>query len=278
MKKCFVALLVLLLATQPLAAWAGDKADPELTHYLVLGFDFWGDDRIGVSYSDTNILATIDHTNGRLMVTSLLRTAYVEKPDGTWGRLNNIVRDDGFDVMLETVSRNFGVSVDTYIAIGVKGLRRIIDALGGVEVTLTRAEAEKLAEQDIPVNGAGTYKLNAKGAMAYIRLRKIAGHDFGRAERQRKVLVQVFSQLQEMSVAQMMEMAQMLFDEVETNMTLSDLLGAASFVYGHRDATLETMAIPVEGMYENVKRHGMDVYELDWAANRAALNAFLRGE
>lgn len=268
-------LMVCLLMLASMPAQAEDA--PELTHYLLLGFDFWGDERIGVSYSDTNILASIDHTNGRLMITSLLRDTYVEKPDGSWGRLNNIVRDEGFDVMVETVSLNYGVEIEAYIAIGVKGLRRIIDQLGGIEITVTRAEAEKMTEVS-GINGPGTYTVGASGAMAYMRLRKIAGHDFGRTERQRKVLTQVFSQLQNMTSPEALVLASMLFEEVETDITLMAMMQAIKTVYDLREKPLETFSLPIDGGYTNIKKHGMDVYELDWEANRQALAAFLSGE
>lgn len=271
--KWLSLLLALAMLAPGLALGEADTA-PALTHYLLLGFDFWGDETIGVSYSDTNMLATIDRTNGRLMITSLLRDTYVEKPDGTWGRLNNIVRDEGFDVMLGTVSQNYGVTVDKYMAIGVKGLRRLIDAIGGVEITLTSTEAEKLAEVS-GVRGKGTQRLGAPGVMAYIRLRKTDGDEFGRTERQRKVLAQVFSQVQAMSLTEMMGLAQQLLNEIETNMTLADVMDAVSAVYEYRGGTLEMMRLPIGGGYENATRHGMMVYELDWEANRAALEAFL---
>lgn len=276
MKRCIACLLALLLVL-PFSMGAAAPAEPDIVHYLLLGFDFWGDEEIGVSYSDTNILASIDRTNGRLMVTSLLRDTYVEKPDGTWGRLNNVVRNDGFDVMVQTVSRNYGVEVEYYLAIGVKGLRRVIDELGGIEVTITKSEAEKLQHVS-GIRGAGTYTLNSSGVMHYMRLRKIAGHDFSRTERQRKVLEEVLKRVQSMSLSETLAVATVLFEEVETNITLQELFRVVNDVFALRDASLETMYLPIKGGYENVERHGMAVYELDWDMNRAALQAFLHGE
>lgn len=266
---CLLVLALLLCAPAP----ARQEAQG-LQHFLLLGFDYWGDETIGVSYTDTNILASIDKTNGRLLITSLLRDTYVQKPDGSWGRLNNIARDDGFDVMLQTVSDNYGVQVDTYLAIGVKGMRRMIDAVGGVEITLTRAEAEKLSYVS-GIRGAGTYNLNSSGAMAYMRLRKIAGHDFGRTERQRKVLAQLFAKLQDMTLAEATQLGMTLFEEVKTNISLQTLMEAIAYVFSLRDAPLEMMYLPVDDGYENVERHGMAVYELDWEKNRQALADFL---
>lgn len=273
--KRWVAALLVLLCMVPLAA--GAQEAPDIVHFLLLGFDFWGDEEIGVSYSDTNILASIDRTNGRLMITSLLRDTYVEKPDGKWGRLNNVVRDEGFDVMLETVSMNYGVDVDVYMAIGVNGLRRIIDELGGIEVTLTATEAEKLSNIS-GVRGRGTYTLGSRGVMAYMRLRKVAGHDFSRTERQRKVLAQVFAKLQGMSMADVTALGIKLFDEIETNISLQELFRTVTDVYALKDAELEMMYLPVKDGYKNVEKHGMAVYELDWEMNRNALQAFLMGE
>lgn len=274
MRRALATCLLLCLLLTGTLAHAETGGEKELEHFLLLGFDFWGDEQIGVSYSDTNILATIDRTDGRLMVTSLLRDTYVEKPDGKWTRLNNVVRDEGFDAMLETISLNYGVTVERYLAIGVKGLRRVIDSIGGIEVTLSSAEAERLQHVS-GIRGAGTYTLSSSGVMHYMRLRKIAGHDFSRTERQRKVLAQVLIKVQAMSLADVAQLGAQLFDEIETNMTLQDVLGAVSAVYQLRDAPLETLSLPVEGKYENTVQHGMSVYALDWPENRRILHDFL---
>lgn len=276
--KRILSLLLALLVLGSGMALAEEKKEPDLVHFLVLGFDFWGDETIGVSYSDTNILASIDRANGRLMITSLLRDTYVEKPDGTWGRLNNTVRDEGFDVMLETVSKNYGVDVDIYMAIGVKGMRRLLDQLGTVEVTLTSSEAEALKDHVSGVRGKGTYQLKSSGVMHYMRLRKIAGHDIGRTERQRKVLTQVFLQISQMNLSEMTSLGMALLDELETNINLQQMMQAINDVYTLRDKPLETMYLPIDGAYENVTRHGMAVYELDWEKNRQALQDFLNGD
>lgn len=272
--KRIVAVVLCLLALVPAASAETGWQEPDLVHYLILGFDFWGDEQIGVSYSDTNILATIDRANGRLMVTSLLRDTYIEKPDGKWTRMNNIVRSEGLDVMLETVRSNYGVDVDVYMAIGVEGVRRMIDEIGGVEVTVNSEEAEGLWNVKT-ITGPGTYHLDSNGVMHYMRLRKISGDDFGRTERQRKVLTQVLSQVSAMSLGDLAALGMTLFEEVETNMSLQDLMEAVSLVYSLRDAPLETLSLPVKGTYENATRHGMAVYELDWDANRQALQDFL---
>lgn len=276
------ALLALLLVTPgvPGHAQSPQKAvtqSPDLVHYLLLGFDFWGDETIGVSYSDTNMLASIDRAGGRLMITSLLRDTYVQKPDGKSTRLNNVVRREGFDVMLGTVSLNYGVEVNKYMAIGVQGMRDLIDAIGGVQVTLTGEEATKLREHVKGVNGSGTYTLDSGDTMHYMRLRKASGHDIARTERQRKVLTEVMNKVRTLPPTEIAALGMRLFESVETNMTLADVLEAVSMVYSFRDAPLELMRIPIDGSYKNVERHGMAVYELDWTANREALRAFLAG-
>lgn len=281
MKKFIAVLVIILLCGQlGLASCEGLPAtldEPALEHYLLLGFDFWGDETIGVSYSDTNILATVDKTNGRLMITSLLRDSYVQYPDGKWGRLNSVVKEYGYDAMLETIALNYQVSAQHYMAIGVHGLQRLIDALGGVEVTLTAAEADKLSSIS-GISGAGTYSLSGHGAVMYMRIRHLSGSDFSRTERQRKVLSQIYKQMQHMTLEQALELVQVLYEEVDTNMSLSDMIQAASSVYALRGGELEMLSLPVTGTYKSSTIHEMAVLELDWEANRLALHNFLYSE
>jgi LCP family protein required for cell wall assembly len=85
---------------------------------------------------------------------------------------------------METVRLNFGVDVDHTIRIRFDGFRRFVDALGGVEVTLS----EPMAGYE-----AGRHVLNGEQALAFVRNRQ-GTDDFFRLARGQLFLKAVLAQ------------------------------------------------------------------------------------
>ena len=102
------------------------------------------------------------------------------------------------------INKNLDLNIEDYIAVNFNALVDVIDALGGMDVTLSDAEVVHMNNYCVEtseVTGksytkiepevAGTYHLNGVQATSYARIRYTAGGDFERTERQRFVLEQI---------------------------------------------------------------------------------------
>ena len=78
------------------------------------------------------------------------------------------------------VSTHFGVKVDKYLFFNMDNVQKMIDALGGVHITVTDAEAAYLNRYRIArdattpsMDKAGTYLFTGHAAVIYMRIRKV---------------------------------------------------------------------------------------------------------
>ena len=99
---------------------------------------------------------------------------YVEFPSGRKNRINAAFKRDDPAELQEVLNLNFGVQVDHYIQIDFCAFRRLVNAVGGVEVPF------QFPARDQPVGGnpplflveqTGCVNLDGETALAYVRSR-----------------------------------------------------------------------------------------------------------
>lgn len=187
----------------------------EGTNYLIVG----SDSRAGLSDEEKKKLRTgsaegkrtdsmmILHTgdNGPTLV-SLPRDSDVEIPSfvgsesgksykgtGRHVKLNAAYAEDGPELLVRTVEFNTGLRIDHYVEIGFAGFANIVDAVGGVELTIPKGG---MKDTKSGANfTAGKQTLNGEQALAFVRTRyALAGSDLDRTKNQQKFLAALASQ------------------------------------------------------------------------------------
>ena len=124
---------------------------------------------------------------------------------------------------------------------------------------------------------SGMIHLNGAQSLAYSRNRFI-GTDFGRTERQRKVLSAVMKKLPAALVTNPNGLINGLFPNLTTNLTQTECLRLS--LMGGKLLTYDIVqeSIPLEGTYSSVTIRGMDVLQVDFDRNRAYLQEQLYGK
>lgn len=207
-------------------------SDKEVTNVLLIGSDV----RSGNSYglSDSMILVSMDNANYEIVMTSFMRDMYVQIPgqdQETWHKLNWAHSHGGPELLMDTLEYNFGVEIDYYATVDFAAFASIIDAVGGLDITVTDAEAKAMqppmAEQnDIFGNEYGTdyiyesgnYHMNGNQALAFSRIRKGVGDDFSRTDRQRQVIGLISEKARSMNVKELDDLAEKILPNITTNM------------------------------------------------------------
>ena len=131
--------------------------------------------------------------------------------------------------MAKTIEQNFRLKIDKYIAVNFSAFEKAVDALGGVDMALTDAELKevtRLAGSPSSTSTAGTYHLDGAQALNYSRIRKLDS-DFGRNDRQRKMIKAMFAQAKKMNVGQLNTLLTNVLPECQTNMSVNELTGFA---------------------------------------------------
>ena len=286
---CLMMAVPVALADDPAPI---DKLSPEEIpetidgqhHYLLLCTDVWHGDATNLGNTDGIVLVTIDTRSRRIMLTSFIRDALVERPDGVIGRINYIAKNFGPEALCEIISTHIGVKVEKYLLFDFSQIQEIVDYLGGVELTITDAEATYLKRYAIPKNSttprlkqAGTYLFDGHAAVIYMRIRKTGGGgDFMRTQRVRTVLSTLADQCREISYDDAKALVDNVMDNTTmTNMSLEDMLEAMDYAYALRGATIEELRIPVDGAVKAINYAGMAVQEVDWATCRVSMRDYL---
>lgn len=138
--------------------------------------------------TDTILLLSINGSRGAML--SFPRDLYVERCDGTTGRINAAYGIGGPTCLVETVSKVSGIPITQYMEVDFLGFHDIVEAVGGVRICLDEAISDRDAHIDLP---KGCQRLNGKESLGFVRVRKI-DNDLGRIERQQRFMKELAKQ------------------------------------------------------------------------------------
>jgi len=297
MKRVFLWILTIVMLCGCLTAFAAEpkmadtvdydslpEPDNGQHYYLLLCQDTWADHQ-KLGNTDGIVLVTLDTRAHRIMLTSIIRDALVKRPDGVMGRINYIAKNYSPEDLCRVVSTHLGVKVEKYVIFNFSHIQNIIDYLGGVDITITSAEASYLTRYAISktstspsVKGAGTYRFYGHASVIYMRIRKAGGGgDFMRTQRVRTVLSTLADQCRDITYDEARALVDIILsNSSRTNMSLGDMVNAMEQCLALRDCTIEELRIPQDGDYHHITYAGMSVQEIDWAASRAKMEDYLQ--
>lgn len=254
-------------------------------HYLLLCVDQWHGKPTNLGNTDGIVLVTLDTRAHRVMLTSFIRDALVQRPDGHIGRINYIAKNYSPEDLCRVISQHIGVKVEKYILFDFSQIQNIIDYLGGVDITINSAEASYLTRYAISktsttpaVTGAGTYRFGGHAAVIYMRIRKAGGGgDFMRTQRVRTVLSTLADQCREITYDQARSLVDSVMENTTlTNMNLDEMVTAMDYAFGLRSCTIEELRIPQDDAVHPINYAAMSVQELDWPMCREDMQDFLQ--
>lgn len=167
---------------------------------LVLGSDSrsgdngaYGKDE-GGARSDTAMVLHVYEGHKKASVVSIPRDTLVERPACTDERGNEVAGQSramfntayevgGPACAVKTVESLSGIRMDHYIEVDFTGFKKLIDTLGGVEITTTRAIKDPKSHLDLE---PGTHTLDGEQSLGLVRTRKSVGDgsDLGRIQLQ----------------------------------------------------------------------------------------------
>ena len=167
---------------------------PTRESVLVMGSDARADEikRGEAGRTDTLLLVVADRATPRLALLSVPRDLWVAIPGHGQERINAAFELGGSQTAKQTVSNVLGQGVDRYVLIGLQGVRDVVDAVGGVDITVPQAIHDETFPTDdygyqtvdIP---AGRQHMDGDTALKYSRTRH-QDNDFARTARQQQVV------------------------------------------------------------------------------------------
>ncbi len=137
---------------------------------------------VGVGRTDTIMLLHIPK-KGKAQLVSIPRDSYVPIPGYGQDKINAAFTYGGPELLVQTVEGASGLHIDHYAEVGMGGLAKVVDSVGGVRMCLDEPINDPLAGINLQ---AGCQRLKGPEALGYVRTRATAQGDLDRVERQRE--------------------------------------------------------------------------------------------
>ncbi|MGB9378073.1 MAG: LCP family protein [Mycobacteriales bacterium] len=150
----------------------------------------------GGERTDTIMLVHLQRDQKHGYVVSIPRDTFVDIPkapgwDGGRAKINAAFQYGGVPLLVQTVEAFTRTRIDHVVVIDFEGLVRVVDALGGIDVTVSEAVRDPETKARF---SKGVNHLNGRRALEYVRERHGLPHgDFDRIKRQHQFLFALLS-------------------------------------------------------------------------------------
>lgn len=139
---------------------------------------------VGGDRSDVLMLATVDPSRTTASVVSIPRDSWVDIPGHGMNKINAAYAFGGPSLLIQTVENLTQLRVDHFGVIDFAGFESMVDAVGGIDVSISEATSNAGVEFRQGLN-----RLDGAEALAFVRQRyELADGDLDRAQRQQAVL------------------------------------------------------------------------------------------
>ena len=252
-----------------------DVLEGDMINIMLIGQDRRpGEER---ARSDSMILVTINQEKNTIQLTSFMRDLYVQIPGYMDNRLNAAYRYGGTDLMNDTFKVNFGQEIDGDVMVDFDEFTEIIEILGGVTLKISGAEAKYMNNASDNHFKEGTNYFNAEDALTFTRMRYAAGGDYGRTDRQRRVIMAIAESFRDADLVTIFNVIDQVLPHIVTNLTDAQIIEYATkglTILGN-GGSMETLRIPQDDAHYNANIRGMAVLVPNLEACREDLREFI---
>ena len=194
--------------------------------------------------TDVIIVARVDMQNNCINMLQIPRDTYIGEGYAT-GKINAVYSADGIDGLRGMIAERFSVEAEHYVTVTLEAFREIVDDLGGVQLDVPQRivfTKDKIIEK-------GQQTLDGERAEWFVRYR--AGYalaDIGRMGAQELFLRALALAASRKSGAELALIAGKRLSEIDTDLTLAEILRLVSeFSGGRGTPEITSHIVPGEG-------------------------------
>jgi LCP family protein required for cell wall assembly len=239
------------------------KADNGSENILVLGSDtraggnkkLGGGTDDGSARSDTAMIVHVYKGHKKASVVSIPRDTLIDRPACTDAEgkeypaangvmFNSAYSTGGAACAVKTVESLTDLRMDHYLEVDFTGFQKLIDDLGGVEITTTKSIDDPDSHLKLK---AGTHRLDGEQALGLVRTRHGVGDgsDLGRIQLQQAFIKALVNQVKDIGVftdpKKLLDLAETATRTVTTDSGLGSVNKLASFAVGLKGITPSSM-------------------------------------
>ncbi len=192
----------------------------------------------GAALTDSIMAISLNQETGDVAMISLPRDLKASPTCTATGKINEVYwcnnmydenEQAGAEALMAEVGDILGLDFQYYAHVNWGSLVQIVDALGGINVTL-----DEDVHDYYDFNAGESYGIGGEAALWLARMRYgTANGDFSRANSQQKILIGIKDRLFEknLSITELISLASALGDNLRTNFSIDDLKSLAHLTY-----------------------------------------------
>src|SRR5438128_1791186 len=226
--------------------------------------------------SQTMIVLSVDPAHHQVTLLSLPRDLWVEIPGYGNAKIDLAYARGGAPLARAAVEKAFMTPIHYFAWIGLKGLLRVVDRLGGIDVDVLHPVLDDNYPNDFNDSGYGTERvylaagpqhLDGRHALQYVRSRHgDLLSDFGRSIRQQQVLLALQQRADGIDlVTALPNFARDLNGHVKTDLDLVRVTQLALFIRGLRRGDVR-QAFITPYVRDAISPDGQQILLADWPA------------
>lgn len=250
----------------------------------VFGVDNRSNGNYGQGNSDTIMIVSVDNETKEVKIVSVYRDTYLRIDNDYYAKANAAYAYNGAAGGLSMLNTNFDLNMDKYVSVDWYAVVDVINLLGGVDIEISEAERQKINEyapevervtgvETNTLEDAGQVHLDGVQAVAFMRIRKLAGDDYKRTQRQRIVIEATFNKLKGADLSTINEIVDEIFPMIETNLSVKDILVLAMHMGQYK--IISTTGFPFEKDTKSLSGVGDCVIPITLERNVSQLHEYL---
>lgn len=217
---------------------------------MIMGVDERDDD---VGRSDTLMIASIDPKTNQASLLSVPRDTRVKIKGHGFDKVNAAYAYGKEKLSQDTVENLLGVNIDHYVIINTKSFKKIIDAIGGIDIDVPkRMHYEDPWDDDgglIIDFQPGMQHMDGAKAVTYVRYRDEEG-DLGRIRRQQDFMRACMDKIVSPAIIpKLPSVIKEVMDSIQTDLTFRQLLEFAGTLKQSKENGLKTDMVPGRPLY-----------------------------
>ena len=224
--------------------------DNSIVNILFIGSDRRIAGTSDLGRGDCCMLCSLNTETGDVKLVSFERGIYVSFD--VWPNediLTHTFHWGGAELMTNIIREYFLIDIEGYAHVDFDTFPQIIDAIGGVDITLTLNEAEAL-NGNLYTNALALHEMHegvnhvdGYDALQYCRLRFIDS-DWHRIERQRNTIQAIMNRVKDMNLLELNSLADTILPLVHTDLTKSQITSLMFSAPKFLGAKAEQMTVP----------------------------------
>lgn len=243
------------------------KVNPEFDNITVLfaGLDESKKRGEKALRTDALMLATFNQKQKSVKLLSIPRDSYVYIPSkGREDKINHAYGNGGITSSMETVEELLDIPVDYYVKMNFEAFIDVVEALGGIDVNVTKAidEMDSKDRHHAIQLQPGLQTLNGEEALAYARTRKIDS-DIERGKRQQEVIKSIINKASSAkSITKYGNVIEAVGENMETDLSFSEMKSFIEYATAGNQLNVESLTLAGS----NSRISGIYYYQLDQTA------------